>query len=361
MPRYRKKHIGQFKPLHHPHQFSYFLGSLSDEQFKQFQNHEVSHPGVHPGAYKDARTSTRLQIIHAISAEHKAAQRGELVGGGLGDALNSIGNALYNVAIKPFQVPWNLAANLVAPLTHGSTVSEHTQLIASAVKQSYIKDETERADYVGDLIRDPALSTSYTDVWVNKGSKPDFVLMSVRGTQDAKDVGEDFKLAFSGRSDNLIGMDIGKMLKKYPDSHVELAGHSLGTQLIAEALIDHPDLYDQIEKINLFNPASSPLIEGAVQKMSDDSKTFFFENQADLVGLGQMMWAEPPKNLVMKTIRSINPAENHTIDQWLPSEAYDTGQLTSDQTENILSGETQWNRDASFFEENSTPVYPNEQ
>ena len=142
------------------------------------------------------------------------------------------------------------------------------------------------------------------------------------------------------------------MLEKYKGNHIEIAGHSLGTQLIAEALREHPDMYDQIKRISLFNPASSPLApESSVQNLSSEDKVHFFENQADLVGLGQMMWAEPPKNLVMKTIRSLNPLENHTIDQWLPSEKFETGQLSKQQTDDILSHKTTWATDASFFQE----------
>ena len=130
--------------------------------------------------------------------------------------------------------------------------------------------------------------------------------MTVRGTKTKKDLGEDAKLALSGRSANLIGEDMGRVLEKYKGNHIEVAGHSLGTQLIAEALREHPDMYDQIQRISLFNPASSPLApESSVQNLSTEDKVHFFENQADLVGLGQMMWAEPPKNLVMKTIRSL--------------------------------------------------------
>ena len=347
MPRYRRRQKLVFKPFRHPRQFAFFLGMLTEEQLAEFQNLEVDAPRVHPGAFEDARKSTSAQIIHALHAEHRAAKRGEHVGGGLGDALNSLGKTLFNVGIKPLQVPWNLASNLAAPLTHDNTVSEHAHFLASTIQQSYELDESKRADFVGDFVRDPALSTHFTDVWVETSSSPKHVVMSVRGTKEKADLGDDAMIAFGGAAPNRIGEDVGKMLAKYPNAYVELAGHSLGTQLIAESLAGHPDLYDQIDRVSFFNPASTPLMEGTVQKFTADSKVHFYENVTDLVGLGQMAWAEPPRNLVMKGPQSLNPLKNHSLDQWLPENEIEVGQLTPSQTEDILSGKTHWDLDES--------------
>ena len=342
MPKYRRRQKQSFKPLRRPEQFAWFLGMLNDDQFSEFQSQESQAPHVHPAAFDDARKSSKLQLIHALHQEHKAGKRGQLVGGGLGDAMNSLGKMLFDVGIKPLQAPWNLATNLAAPLTHNTTVSDHAKFLASTIEQSYELDETKRADYIGDFVRDTDLSTEYTDVWVDTSTSPKHVIMSVRGTKKSGDFADDAVIAATGRVQNRIGLDVGKMLQKYPKSHIELAGHSLGTQFIAESLREHPDMYDQIERISLFNPASTPLTEGSVQKMSDDSKTYFYENVGDLVGLGQMMWSEPPKNLVMKPPQSMNPLSNHSLDQWLPETEAETGQLTPEQTADILSGKTEW-------------------
>jgi hypothetical protein len=351
MPRYRKKSSYKYKPLRTPGQFAFFLGSLSDDQFEQFKTHDVSHPKVHPQAYADIKQANKLQLIHALTHEHKASLRGQHVGGSLGDALNSIGSALFNVGIKPFQIPWNLASNLVAPLTHGTSVSSRTHLMAQAIQESYKSDVETRADYIDNLIRDPALSSEYTDVWVNRGDTTDHILMSVRGTASSSDVGHDVSLALTGRTQNLIGTNINQAIQKYPDAKVEIGGHSLGTQLISEAFVRDPTLKNKVDRVDFFNPSSSPLIETSVQKFSSDPKFYYYENQADLVGWGQQIWSEPPRNLTMKTIRSMNPAENHSLDQWLAETPFESGQLTSDQTTSILSGETQWAQDALTTEE----------
>ena len=342
MPAYRRRQRRVFRPLQRPEQFGWFLGMLDENQFAEFQRQTSEATHVHPAAFEDAQKSSKLQLIHALHAEHKAGRRGQKIGGGLGDAMNSLGKTLFNVGMKPLQIPWNLASNLARPLTHSNTVSDHAKFLASAIQQSYELDESKRADYLGNFVRDPELSTEYTDVWVETTTSPKHVVMSVRGTKKSGDFGDDAMIAATGRAPNRIGMDVGKMLSKYPKSHVELAGHSLGTQFIAESLREHPDMYDQIERISLFNPASTPLTEGAVQKMSDDSKTYFYENVADLVGLGQMLWSEPPKNLVMNNPQSMNPLENHSLDQWLPETEIETGQLTPEQSTDILSGATQW-------------------
>ena len=116
------------------------------------------------------------------------------------------------------------------------------------------------------------------------------------------------------------------ILQKYTDTHnVEVAAHSLGTTLVCQSISKNPQLLDDIDRVDLFNPASSPInMNNSVSEFSQNDKFYYYENQFDIVGLGQMLYDSPPKNLVMKSLQSINPVKNHTIDQWLPNTPIET-------------------------------------
>jgi hypothetical protein len=78
-------------------------------------------------------------------------------------------------------------------------------------------------------------------------------------------------------------------------------------------------------------------MNNVVSEYSQSDKFHFYENNGDLVGLGQMLYSAPPKNLVMKGIGSLNPADNHSIDQWLPETPFETGQLDESAKENLAN------------------------
>ena len=356
MPRYSKqKRKKEHKTLKSIHQHARFLGGLREDDWRVFQraaqNRENQHKNVHAGAYKDLAKGGRLEVLWGLNEEHKARKRGHYVGGGLGDAINSIGKTIWKWGTRPITSAWHAAQNFSYPILHNNAVSEHTNLVASALHQSYVLDENLRADYVGDLIRDQSLSTKYLDVWVDKHRVPPYALISVRGSKEAEDfVVDDVAIAASGRSRNLIETDLKRAVDKYADKFtVEVAGHSLGTALIAESLDSDRTLLSKIDRVDLFNPATSPVVNSVVSDYNQNDKVYYFENQADLVGLGQMLYSSPPKNLTMKAIHSLNPATNHGIGQWMPEKEIETGQLDDSAKENLDNPNAGWQTDPEAF------------
>jgi hypothetical protein len=361
MPRYSKRdRKKKYKSLKDARHFARALGGLRDDDWRVFQkaaedrtNH---HRSVHAGAYKDLATGGRLDVLWAITEERKAHKRGQYVGGGLGDAFNSIFGSLYTVGIKPFETVYNGIANFTYPLLHDTTVSEHTQLVASAISQSYDTDEETRSDFVGDLVRDIDMSTNFLDVWVDNERHPPFALVSVRGSKTAEDfLVDDAAILVGGRTRDLIGADLSRAVEKYAAGHtVEVAGHSLGATLICQSFSNDPSLLGKVDRIDLFNPGTSPVnMNNVVSEYSQSDKFHFYENNGDLVGLGQMLYSAPPKNLVMKGIGSLNPADNHSIDQWLPETPFETGQLDESAKENLA------NPAAFVYEENTDVIDQN--
>ena len=181
------------------------------------------------------------------------------MGGGLWDAVNSIGKKIWDTATSPIRTAWHAAQNFTYPLFHDHSISEHTNLIATCISESYELDEDERADYVGSLIRDQDLSTEYMDVWVDNHREPPYALISVRGSAKAKDfLVDDAGILLTGKSRNLIQTDLKRAVDKYADAGtVEVAGHSLGTTLVSEALQGDSTILDKIDRVDFFNRRQS--------------------------------------------------------------------------------------------------------
>ena len=351
MPRYssKNKKKGEFKTLKSVHQHARLLGSLRDDDWRLIQkvaeDRTKHHKHVHHGAYKDLASGGRLDVLWGINEEHKARKKGEYVGGGLGDALASAAKTLWKMGSMPFKVAWHSAQNFTYPLFHDNSISEHTNLVATALSESYELDESLRADYIGPLIRDQELSTKYLDVWVDEHRSPPYALVSVRGSKNAEDfLVDDVSILASGRTPRtLIQGDLKRAVEKYADAGtVEVASHSLGTTLVAQSLEADPTLLDKIDRVDYFNPATSPIFESVVSEFSQDDKSFFYENQADLVGLGQMLYSSPPKNLTMLSIKSLNPLTNHSVAQWMPETKIDSGQLDDSAAKNLRDPNAGW-------------------
>jgi hypothetical protein len=287
--------------------------------------------------------------MHALHAEHKARKRGEHVGGGLGSALGHIGKWIWGHVldpivepfIKPFKKIWNIASHVTYPLFHSTSISEHSSLVASAIKQSYILDETKRADFVGDLVRDQELSSKFIDVWVDEHREPPYALITVRGSKKPEDfLIDDLAILGTGRSRNLIQGELSRAVNKYADAGtVEVASHSLGTTLVAEAIQGDPSLNDKIDRIDFYNPATTPLTHAVVSDFVNDPKSHWYMCMTDMVGWGEFA-ESTPKNLIMLGPK-LNPIAAHGLEQWVKDEP-ETGQLDDEQQANLKDPNAGW-------------------
>lgn len=106
---------------------------------------------------------------------------------------------------------------------------------------------------------------------------------------------------------------------------MEVASHSLGTSLVARALDEDTQLAQKVDKIDFFNPASTPLTNSIVSEFGSDDKANFYMTMSDFVGWGTMMDTKP-KNLVMLGPK-LNPADSHGLDQWINNNRAETGKL----------------------------------
>jgi hypothetical protein len=341
MPRYKSS---DYRPRKRNPSFrgqALFLHSLSDAQFKTVQGLAArsSSPDVHPGAFQDIASADRLSLIHALHAEHKAKQRGEPTGGSLGDGFSWLGDQLYNLFVTPFtslweeekdalytefpelaavEEAWDASANVAHMVTHDNSISRHTNLVAGMIAETYKADNDDKEDSLAGYTRDKTWDDNkFIDVW--RSDEYGHTIVSVRGSKTPEDfLVDDYQILTEGHPRDLISEDLQEIVEKYGKDKLEIGGHSLGASLIAESLTTHPDLQSQFDRVDLYNPGSSPLAEeSVVNKLIDKDNSYFYLNVADPVSWGTTFHgAIPHDNLIINTPQGLSPMANHSIDQW---------------------------------------------
>ena len=304
----------QWQPLTSAHRQTVFLRNLSREQFSQLQQAaktaRANH--VHPGAFADiANAQSQEHLIFGLWQEsHARNHRGEKTGGGLGDALNYIGQTVSS----PFVGAWNFAKNAHHYFTHDNTVSAHTRMTALMIQQTYNAHIDERVKHIGHFQRDPHFSTDWLDVWVNHDTKQ--ITVSCRGSRDAEDfLVDDARILASRGPRDLVSGQLRDIFNKFDDEYdISVAGHSLGGSLIALALERNQQL--DPTQILFFNPGTTPIGQDAVRRFSSDDRAWYFVNAIDPVSMGAL--SETHAHLIMNSPQSwVNPVKNHTVAQWI--------------------------------------------
>ena len=327
MPRYRKRRKrGPFKKIKTAQGVATFLGVLGPDEMGAVQKaaEDRKSPDVHPGAFRDLATGTKAQLIHGVYAEEIAKRRGDPIGGGLLDAISDVGSWMWNTAqsvLPPIQIAsgvYHGVANNVAAMNHKNTISDHTRQVADFVKLAY-SDDADKPSEVAGFTRDTSFDeNTYIDVWESPAT--DHVIVAVRGTKvdSMDDLGQDSQILTQGKPQDLISSDLKAIVSKYGDSSLEIAGHSLGASLIGAAFKSDQSLLDKFDRVDLYNPGSSPLAtSNVVNSLSNSDQVHWYMNSADLVGWGALAQNTlPPENLIMNGPQGINPMTNHAIDQW---------------------------------------------
>jgi hypothetical protein len=207
-------------------------------------------------------------------------------GSGL-DWLKGLGQA----ALKPFR---------------GDHMSEVDEQYARLLETTY-NDKVDRFEH---WQRQPEFDSNYVQVFDNDDGHR---FVAVRGTKlsHLQDLGEDLRIGFTGRPDNLIGEELKRVLDHTePGRLVDVGGHSLGTSLITSAFDGDDTLQDRVNQTYLFNPAMSPLTENVTQEYEGDDRVRYFIDLLDPVSVGGI-GEKGPKNVVYRT--SYNP---HNLVNW---------------------------------------------
>ncbi len=125
----------------------------------------------------------------------------------------------------------DLAQGALKPF-RGDHLSEVDEQYARLVGQTYKDDKVDRFEH---WQRQPEFDSEYVQVYDNDDGHR---FVAVRGTKlsHLQDLGEDVRIGFKGRPDNLIGEELKRVLDHTePGRLVDVGAHSLGTSLVTEA------------------------------------------------------------------------------------------------------------------------------
>ena len=250
------------------------------------------------------------EVMHDF---RRAKSDGDL-GAGISEAISSVfGESKHLLGIDKL-MEWIGGGPKHKPL------SDKEKDVASAVQQSY-KSIADRKSRVGKLKRLPEYDTDQISVWQETDKE---LLVCVRGTKlNWNDLGQDAQIMFGGE---VRSSELQTLLHEL-DTHdvtYDLAGHSLGTQYIQNAVKDGDA--SKADDIYLFNPASSPFQStDYLQEGANNPKYTYFINQGDIVsrGLYSDMDQDTMDNRVHLGPYRYDPVTAHFMDQWVDEERSD--------------------------------------
>ena len=253
-------------------------------------------------------------MMHMERLAHEDHSKEFHKGGGLLDATQSIFSVLWqNLGLGPTFNKWFGHFDYDSP---ENKVDDPRY--AQIIQQSY-KKKDERDDSVGDWVRDKALGTDEFSVWVDKDDQEAHV--ALRGTKaNTKDLLADMKIIATNKSGNAdhTSLFLEAVERKYPNYKLDVSGHSLGGDTLLNVFNDK-DHNLHYERVNLFNPGTSPIadLDGAKEAIDDD-KFHFYLNSGDMLsntfasvlpsGRKNVYWAKP---------KAFSPIANHGIQQWV--------------------------------------------
>ena len=293
-----------------------FLGRVSEEHWGEFRKHAKQVEGkksgakIKPSSYRRLETETPSSLIKHIVKEHQQHADHDSnvhLGGGIHEAIS---NVLTTAALT---VGGKTAARWVGPEFTQKELNDHQKDMAELVQGTYKKV---RPEHWENFMRIPEYDTRYGSLFVDTHGKYTF---AVRGTKgNLRDLYKDVKIAagFTNSSDDELVQSFKNFKETYPNAKVNLAGHSLGTELMFNAA-DVTGL--SVEGFYAFNPASSPAQRtDHIDKNLGRNNAQFFLNANDVVSKRYLQNAtagEKDRIYMGKFLRS--PLASHSLGQWL--------------------------------------------
>ena len=260
-------------------------------------------------ALRHIATSHPLHLAGELMTEMKHRRKGGDVGGGIAEALHTLGSAAANALGIPKIVEW-----LGGGYEHRKIPREQ-QIFAEAVQATYKKIE-DRPDKLFGLVRLPEYDLDRLSVW--KEPNKNAVFVSVHGTKmNWHDLGADAQILAGG---TVTSQEVSETVTKLAAAgfEIDIGGHSLGTQYIANLPLD---VQEKIDDVYMWNPASSAFQNTQyLKEQANNEKYTYFMNPSDVVsnGLWQQMSHDTIDNQAYIGGYRWSPLAAHSMSQWSP-------------------------------------------
>ena len=301
---------------------------LSPQQFQQYKNvakqyagQHVVHPTIKPDRKILPSTLQRIQEfdypsevaahLHLEDLAHKNHSVEFHQGGGLLDATSSIFNSLWNTI--------GLGSEFSKWFGHFDYDSPENQVddkrYPKIIQEAY-QPVDERDNTLGDWTRDTELDNDEFSVWVDENDRE--VHVALRGTKlNTADLLSDLRIVATNKGGNneKTVTFLQSVEDKYPDYKLDVSGHSLGGNTLIEVFNNNDLNYD---RVNLFNPGTSPLADLTEQKKAaENDKYHFYLNSGDILSNTFASVLPSARDNVYWSRAKHSPLENHGVQQWV--------------------------------------------
>ena len=317
MPRYKRKHP-KWQGFKDPRHMMHWL-TKQDPEEERYAKHfrEKAKDWLDGRSEPPVRLSKRAlrHIVHnhplhlagEMMTELKHQRKGGDVGGGITEAIHTLGSEAANLLGIPKIIEW-----FGGGYTHRKIPREQ-QIFAEAVQATYKKIE-DRPDTLFGLIRLPEYDLDRLSVW--KEPNGNSVFVSVHGTTMTwHDIGADAQILTGQTVTSQEVQDTVIMLAE-AGFEIDIGAHSLGTQYIVNLPLD---VQEHIDDVYLWNPASSPFQDTSylIEQANHEHYTYFM-NPSDVVsnGLWQQMSHDTVDNQTYIGGYRWSPISAHSMDQW---------------------------------------------
>ena len=317
MPHYVKGRKGRFQTqpiwdgFDNPRHVSQWLTKTSRKDpiwIKHFKDrasvykNEEGRLFLHPRTLRKIATKNPNRLAGDVLSELKQHHKGEKIGGGIMEALHWFGSEASNIlGVNAFKEWVGLGYD------HRDIPNE-AQIFAKAVDMTYL-DKSKRPSEVDGLKRLPRYDTDRYSVWLEPNGQ---YLVTVHGTKmNLSDIGQDMGIAAGFKMNNKELQGLFQQFDRDNKAY-DIASHSLATQYVTNSKHNNAD------KIYLFNPASSPLMNSNyLNDIANNPAYTYFINPSDAVSeaVFQKMNHETMDHSYIAPY-TYSPAASHSLTQW---------------------------------------------
>ena len=285
MPKYRRKTKKEWNGFTSQKHLVHFLlkqgdGKLYKEHFQDrarrwIEGSETPLHRVSVRALKNIANTHPHHTAQDVMSEMKQHQKGEDIGGGITEALQSISRATWNFWGIPKILEW--FGHKAYP---SKRIPLEAQVFAMAIEETYLPVD-KRALHLWGMTRLPEYDSDRISVWKQSNGQ---LFVSVHGTHSAQDLADDARILVGSQvRDPEVEAIITQLIQS--GAVIDVGGHSLATQYLTNLPLE---IQQKIDEVYLFNPASSAFQDREyLEDIANERDNYmYFINPSDVVSSG---------------------------------------------------------------------------